>query len=83
MKCSFLFFLSLLALMQACAPKDPVVFKGIKNIKVIADDKGNPQLSADVDFYNPNKVKSKLKEINVDIIVDGKKSGEVRLVKTA
>lgn len=61
-----------------CAPKDPVVFKGVTNIKVDAGDQDGPRLDADVYFYNPNKVKSKLKEISVDILVDGKKSGHVR-----
>ncbi len=68
----------LAALVFSCTPKDPVVFKGVKNIRINAGDKDGPQLDADVYFYNPNKVKSKLKEISVDILVDGKKSGHVR-----
>jgi hypothetical protein len=71
-------FVSLIALMVGCAPKDPVVFKGVRNIKVNGNGAEGPQLDADVYFYNPNKVKSKLKEISVDILVDGKKSGHVR-----
>jgi LEA14-like dessication related protein len=76
----FYFFLSLVILISlgGCAPKGPVVFKGVKNIRVNASGKEGPQLDADVFFYNPNKVKSKLKEISVDIFVDGKKSGHVR-----
>jgi LEA14-like dessication related protein len=70
--------LSLVALVVGCTPKEPVVFKGVRNIKVDAGDQDGPRLDADVYFYNPNKVKSKLKEINVDILVDGKKSGHVR-----
>jgi LEA14-like dessication related protein len=73
---SIIFLLA--ALVLSCAPKDPVEFRGVKNIKVDAGDKDGPRLDADVYFYNPNKVKSKLKEISVDILVDGKKSGHVR-----
>ncbi len=78
MKCSSAVVLSLILLAVSCAPKDPIVFKGVRNIKVNADAKDGPQLDADVFFYNPNKVKSKLKEISVDILVDGKKAGHVR-----
>src|SRR5207245_894220 len=72
------FFFLLIWLVLGCAPKEPIVFKGVRNIKVDAGDKEGPRLDADVYFYNPNKVKSKLKEISVDILVDGKKSGHVR-----
>lgn len=78
MRFSIAFILSLILLAISCAPKDPVVFKGVKNIRVNADAQDGPQLDADVFFYNPNKVKSKLKEISVDILVDGKKAGHVR-----
>jgi LEA14-like dessication related protein len=72
------FILLFIGFVFGCAPKDPVVFKGVKNIQVNAGDKDGPRLDADVYFYNPNKVKSKLKEISIDILVDGKKSGHVR-----
>lgn len=78
MRFSFAIILSLILLATSCAPKDPVVFKGVKNIRINADAKDGPQLDADVFFYNPNKVKSKLKEISVDILVDGKKAGHVK-----
>ncbi len=37
-----------------------------------------PVLKADVFFYNPNKMKMKLKSVNVDVLVDGSKSAEVK-----
>lgn len=72
-----LFFL-LGAILFACVPKEPVVFKGVKNIAVDISNSGSPVLKADANFFNPNKVKMKLKEINVEVIVDGVKSADVK-----
>src|SRR5579859_3127869 len=71
-------FLFLWILSIGCAPKEPVEFKGIKNIAVDVSNSGSPVLKADVNFYNPNKVKMKLKEINVEVVVDGVKSADVK-----
>lgn len=62
----------------SCVPKDEVVFKGVKNISVEANQQNEPILKADALFYNPNKVKMKLKEIYVDVLVNGKPSAQVR-----
>lgn len=60
-----------------CAPKEPVVFKGVNNIAVDMSD-GKPVLKADVSFFNPNKMKMKLKSVDVEVLVDGVKSAEVK-----
>jgi LEA14-like dessication related protein len=64
--------------MQACAPKEDIVFKGIKNIEVQVGKTNNPELLAKAYFHNPNSMGMKLKEIHVDVLVDGKLSAEVR-----
>src|SRR5882724_2327187 len=64
--------------LNSCAPKEPVVFKGVKNISVDLTDSGKPILKGDAFFYNPNNLKLKLKEINIEVMVDGKKSAEVK-----
>lgn len=61
----------------SCAPKEPVVFKEVKNIAVDLSD-GKPVLRGDVFLYNPNRMKMKLKEINVLVTVDGNPSAEVK-----
>src|SRR6267154_6459663 len=66
------------AALSACVPKEEIVFKGVKNISVDLSNSGKPVLKADVDFYNPNKVKMKLKEVNVEVFVDGTKSADVK-----
>src|SRR5258708_25148387 len=77
-----IFPLSLIALLVlltfGCTPKEQVVFKGVKNIVVDLSADGKPILKGDVYFFNPNKLKMKLKDVNVDILVDGNKSAEVK-----
>jgi LEA14-like dessication related protein len=68
----------MLALVISCVPKEQVVFKGVKNISVREGSGTDPELTADAFFYNPNNVKMKLKEINVDVLVNGKRSAQVR-----
>jgi len=66
-----------LAVLFSCTPKEDIIFKGIKKVEVQTD--GNePILTAEALFSNPNKVRMKLKEVNVDILVDGKPSAKVR-----
>ena len=63
-------------LLAACAPKEQVVFRKVLNIRL--DMVSNaPVLKADIVFFNPNKQGAKLKKINLDILVNEKKGGEV------
>jgi len=62
----------------SCAPKEQVVFKGVSNIVVDMNRDGKPVLKADVFFFNPNDMKMKLKSVNVDVLVDGVQSAEVK-----
>jgi len=61
----------------SCTPKEKIVFKGVKNIKVEMDANQEPLLTAEAYFYNPNKIKMKLKEVDVDVLVNGKLSAKV------
>ena len=61
-----------------CVPKEEIVFKGVKNIAVDLSNSGKPVLKAEGYFYNPNKVKMKLKEVNVEVFIDGAKSADVK-----
>ena len=62
----------------SCVPKEEVVFKGVQNISIEANQQNEPILQAEALFYNPNKVRMKLKEIYVDVLVNGKPSAQVR-----
>jgi hypothetical protein len=80
-KVKLFFYLGLtasLVSLLSCVPKQQVVFKGVTNITVDVSMSGKPVLKADVSFFNPNKISAKLKEIDVDVVVDGTKSAEVK-----
>jgi LEA14-like dessication related protein len=62
----------------SCVPKEEVVFKGVTNIAIETNEQNEPILTADALFHNPNKEKMKLKEIHVDVLVNGKPSAQVR-----
>lgn len=72
----FFLFCGLLSEFQ-CAPKEDIVFKGVRNMAIEVDG-SNPILRADAYFNNPNDLRMKLKEINVDVLVDGKRSAQVQ-----
>ncbi|MFM9837083.1 MAG: hypothetical protein ACKVOQ_02400 [Cyclobacteriaceae bacterium] len=64
-------------LVSSCLPKEQVVFKSVKNLVLDGGLDGEPVLKGEAVFFNPNKLQTKLKEINVDILVDGKKAARV------
>lgn len=68
----------LLALMVgACAPKEDVQLRAINIKEVRTGEDGNPVLFADVVFFNPNSGRMKVKKIDIDVFVDGKKAARV------
>ena len=67
--------LFLVIALVSCGPSESVEFKQVKNVSLHAST--DPRLSGDVVFYNPNKMKLKLRKIKIDIFVDGKKAGEI------
>ncbi len=68
------FYILLFLLSSACVPKEEVVLRSIKNEKLETAEDGNQILKADAIFYNPNNVRMKLKEINIEVFVNGKKA---------
>ncbi len=62
----------------SCVPKEEVVFRGVKDIAIETNAQNEPELKAEALFYNPNKERMKLKEIYVDVLVNGKPSAHVR-----
>lgn len=66
----------LLLAVTSCLPKEQVVFKSVKNL-VVDGNSGVPVLRGEAVFFNPNKIQTRLKEIKVDVLVDGKLAAEV------
>lgn len=58
-------------------PKDQVVLRSINIKEVLPGKDGGPLLMADAIFYNPNSARMRLKRIDIDVMVDGKKAARV------
>lgn len=73
----FLFvFVAMVAL--ACAPKEAVVLREVHIRSVdLGKDGSSPVLKADAIFYNPNKGSLRLKEIDLDILLNEKPAAKI------
>lgn len=65
--------LGVILLAAGCAPKEPVVLREVQIIQVSPGKDGNPILKANAIFHNPNKASMKLKQIDLDIMLDNKR----------
>lgn len=79
----FVFLLMLVSAMSACKkPDQDIVLRHVRD--VVVDASSEPMLKANAIFYNPNDMRGRLKKIDVDIFVDGKKAASVdQLMKTS
>lgn len=62
-------------LVQCQKPDEEIVLRRIKD--VVVDATTDPMLRANAVFYNPNKVRGRIKKVKVDIYVNGKKAANV------
>lgn len=65
--------LGVILLAAGCAPKEPVVLREVQIIQVSPGKDGNPILKANAIFHNPNKASMKLKQIDLEIMLDNKR----------
>jgi len=71
-----LFFTLVLLVVGSChGPDEKIVLRKIRD--VVVDASTEPLLKANAVFYNPNDVRGKLKRINIEVYVDGKKAAFV------
>jgi LEA14-like dessication related protein len=69
--------LALLFFFTTCErPKEDIVLRHVKD--VVADASSDPMLKAEAVFYNPNGIRGRLKHIDVEIFINGKKAGTVK-----
>ena len=67
-----------LAAAGACkGPTEQVVLRGIDIKSVQPEGDGNSLLKADAIFFNPNSGRMRLKKIEIDVLLDGKKAAHV------
>lgn len=71
----FIFFAFII--LAGCIPKEQVELRAIENVELTPGDGVDPILKGDARFYNPNQVRMKVKEIKLDVFVDGKKSAVI------
>src|ERR1044072_556842 len=72
---SKLFIVALLFIAAGCLPKDSVQLRDVRNFSLAL---GTSQaLSGDAVFYNPNTSRMKLREVKIDVYLDGEKSAFV------
>ena len=71
-------FVGILLLAGACnMPQNPPIFKNLTNIKTSKVTGTNLNLTGNAIFYNPNDMGMKLKGVEIDVILEGKKVGHV------
>ncbi|GCC50748.1 hypothetical protein SanaruYs_09660 [Chryseotalea sanaruensis] len=73
---NFILFLFLIITLTACGDYEAVELRQIKS--VVADVSDDPMLRTEAIFYNPNNKSGKLKAVNVDVFVEGKKAAIVK-----
>jgi LEA14-like dessication related protein len=75
-KASYVLVIMLLISLISCErPHEDIKLKQIKD--VVVDASTDPMLKANAVFFNPNNIKGRLKKIDVEIFVDGKKAAHV------
>lgn len=74
-KSVLLLFTTVFLLMACQKPEEEIVLRKIRD--VVVDASSEPTLKANAIFYNPNDVRGKLKKIDVEIFVNGKKAATV------
>jgi LEA14-like dessication related protein len=69
-------FTVIILILTGCKkPDQEIVLRHIKD--VVVDAASEPMLRANAVFYNPNNMRGRLKEIDVEIFVNGKKAASV------
>ncbi len=74
-KSIFFFLLALLSVTGCKKPDQEIVLRKVRD--VVVDATSDPMLKANAIFYNPNSVRGRLKKIDVEIFVNGKKAASV------
>ena len=62
---------------SACVPKEQIVLRSVVIKSVEPGMDGQMLLKADAIFFNPNAARMRLKRIDIDVLVDGKKAARV------
>ena len=73
---AFLMFVAATLVLTACQkPDQDIVLRHIRD--VVVDASSEPMLRANAIFYNPNNMRGRIRKIDVEIFVNGKKAASV------
>ncbi len=65
--------LVLIFIVLGCVPEEEVVLRRLDNVELTVGKESSPVLKADALFYNPNKIRLKVKGIKLEVSIDGKR----------
>lgn len=81
-KCVWLLVAVLVMLAGCRKPDQDIVLRHIRD--VVVDASSDPMLKANAVFFNPNEMRGRIRKIDVEIFVNGKKAATVdQVLKTA
>ena len=66
--------------LSQCTPKEDIQFVEVKNVAVETNNGGEPLIKGNAVFFNPNKLKMKLRKADIEVFVNDKKSATVQQV---
>jgi LEA14-like dessication related protein len=73
--CKNFIAIGLIVIVSSCNKEyDPPELKAIENVTIKNITDGLAELHADAVFYNPNKVRVKLRQVNIQVYIDNKQA---------
>ncbi len=73
----FVWMLILAVAASACSTPEAPNFEGIQNFKIDVQGLNNAKINGDAVFFNPNKQKIKLRQVDVTLFVEGNKVKDI------
>ncbi|WPP48536.1 LEA type 2 family protein [Catalinimonas niigatensis] len=73
----FLWIMVLTVAATACTTPEAPDFNGVKNFKVDVQGLSKAQINGDAVFFNPNKQKIKIRQVDVSVFVEGDKVKDI------
>jgi LEA14-like dessication related protein len=77
-KLKFFLWITVLAVSAtACTTPEAPDFEGVKNFKIDVQGLSKAQINGDAVFFNPNKQKIKIRQVDVSVFVEGEKVKDI------
>lgn len=73
----FLWMMVLVVATTACTTPEAPDFEGVENFKIDVQGLSKAQINGDAVFFNPNKQKIKIRQVDVSVFVEGQKVKDI------